>query len=303
MSLRELKGRHLKLVSFYSSLYAVRGGTGLVFVVITLIFGLTVANFVIKPVEDLQRESQEHILEAIVSQARPLVVRALGGSVDASVPSEDGSREETERWAAFVLDERPALLSAVLLVLIFGLPFMVTMGAFNQLSGDVQSRGLRYQLVHTARANIFFGRFVGVAVINALGMVLLMGTIVLYVGFKIHVYEWTALLGWSLRGLLAIAVISLPYIALCSWISASIDSPFASLTVSQLVIGFVPLFSFIGRNTWKPLAYVNYALPWGIQNDLLHPDASRVTVGTLGCLAYTAAFLFLGYRHFKKRDL
>ena len=289
MSLKELKGRHLKLVSLYSSLYAVRGGTGLVFVVITLIFGLTVANFVIKPVEDLQRKSQEHVLAAVISQARPIVVRALGGSPDASAPSEDVSEEEIERWVTFVLDERPALLSAVFLVLLFGLPFMVTMGAFNQLSGDVQSRGLRYQLVHTARANIFLGRFVGVAVINALGMVLLMGTIVLYLGFKIHVYEWTALLGWSLRGLLAMTVISLPYIALC--------------TVSQLVIGSVPLFSFIGRNTWKPLAYVNYALPWGIQNDLLHPDASRVAVATLGCLGYTAAFLYLGYRHFKKRDL
>ena len=65
MSLRELKGRHLKLVSLYSSLYAVRGGTGLVFVVITLIFGLTVANFVIKPVEDLQQEFPSRVTKMV----------------------------------------------------------------------------------------------------------------------------------------------------------------------------------------------------------------------------------------------
>ena len=300
MSLRELKGRHLKLVPLYSSRYAVRGGTGLIFVIIMLVFGLTVANFVIKPVEDIQQESQKQVLQAIVSQAHPLAVRVLAGSPDAAAPSDI---EETERWAAFLLQERPALLSAVFLVFILGLPFLVTMGAFNQLSGDVQSRGLRYQLVHTARVNIFLGRFLGVAVINTLGMALLIGTIVLYIGFKIHVYEWAALLGWGLHGFLAIAVVSLPYIALCSWISASINSPFASLTVSQLVIGFVPLLSLIGRNSWEPLAYVNYALPWGIQNNLLHPDASRVIVGTLGCLGYTAVFLHLGYHHFKKRDL
>jgi hypothetical protein len=90
---------------------------------------------------------------------------------------------------------------------------------------------------------------------------------------------------------------------LCSWISAAFDSPFGSLVICQLVVGAVPLFALIGRHTWEPLAAINYALPWGVQHYLLHPDALLTAGAAAACLGYTAAFLGLGYRHFSKRDL
>jgi hypothetical protein len=95
----------------------------------------------------------------------------------------------------------------------------------------------------------------------------------------------------------------LPYIAVCSFISASVDSPFLSLILAKLIIAGVLLIALIGGLAWKPTKYILYALPWGWQNHLLHPAASHWLIAGLGCLAYASVLLALGYVRFAKRDL
>ncbi len=316
MSLRELNPSHLKLISLYSTRYAVRGGAGIVFLLLVLIFGLITGHSIVTPVEQIiaysQQESRssgntlekKEILNTLVKQAKPLVAWAL----EAGVKEKDRAKkreaeEDAEKWSAFLLEQRPALLSAILLIILFALPFLVAAGAFNQYSGDVQSRGIRFQLLRTERSNIFFGRFLGIAVFSILIMGLLMSTIVIYIGAKLNVYPWRELILWGAWGFLALAVLSLPYIALCGWVSTFIDSPFASFTVSSLIIGAVPLFALLAKKSWEPLGYMKYLLPWGFQNSLLHNDPLLVGLAFFGCLAYMAVFLALGHRHFLKRDL
>jgi ABC-type transport system involved in multi-copper enzyme maturation permease subunit len=319
VSLRDLDARHLRIVSLYTARNAVRGGTGLVFAVVTLFFGLTVGHLLISSVEmgekvvrqGLERGggqappmSREQIIQGFVDVARPAVEWAIEGRFPE--PSSDGPGwrlKQSSRWTSYLVDEQPALLSAVWLILIFGLPFLVGLGAFNQFSGDVQTRGIRYQLLRTDRSNIFFGRFLATLAFSLLVLAAVVLTIGLYVGLKLEVYKGSAVAGWSLRGFLALAVIAMPYVALCSWISAHVDSPFGSLTICNLVVGIVPFLSFIGRNSWEPLAKINYALPWPFHNDLLHPDAARVAGAAGACLGYTAVFLALGYLRFSRRDL
>ncbi len=195
------------------------------------------------------------------------------------------------------------MLSAILLILIFSMPFLVVTGAFNLYSGDVQSRGLRYQLFRTERGNIFFGRYLGLNVYAVLVNAVLIGTIALYIGLKLQIYAFVPLLGWSLVGFLALTVLTLPYSAMCAWISSAIDSPFGSLAVSGLAVGLVPLFALIGRNFFRQVGWINYLLPWGIQNRLLHDSLLGVLGAVALCLVYTLVFLFLGFRHFSRRDL
>lgn len=302
MSLKHLHSRDLRLVSLYSSQHAVRGGTGLVFLLLVLLTGLMIAHFVITPVEQGREagvgEDEAGAVDWFVRQARPTVEWMLGTSDD----DRAGQREARE-WASYLLDERPALLSAVLIVLVFSLPFLVGTGAFNQFSGDVQSRGIRYQLLRTERANLFFGRFLGTAVYTALVLLVLLAVIVLYMGLKLEVYGWGELLLWGFLGFVAAAVVSLPYVALCSWVSAMVDSPLGSLVVAHAIIGFVPLIAAIGRKTWEPVAHVTHALPWGVQNHLLHPDPLTVLGAVAACVGYTALFLTFGYLVFARRDL
>ena len=53
MKLKTLTIGHVRLISLYWSRYAVRSGSGLVYLMIALIFGLSIAHILIMPVERL----------------------------------------------------------------------------------------------------------------------------------------------------------------------------------------------------------------------------------------------------------
>ena len=106
---------------------------GLVFLLVAVLFALYVAAAVITPVEELMRVAHADARSAIdqLAQAgRPVVSWALG--------SGDG------QWVDFLLLERPALLSAIFLILLFGLPFLIPLGAFNQTAGEIGSRVIEW---------------------------------------------------------------------------------------------------------------------------------------------------------------
>jgi len=312
--------RHLRLISANWAGSAVRSGSGLVFLLIALVFGLSVAHLVLSPVEMLMRQersqgrqvSRAEVVERIVEAGRPVVRWSLGVKTEVqeaetspAAPDPFGRSAAVRRdpWSSFLLDERPALLSVIFLILLFGMPFVISFLAFNQFSGDVQSRGLRYLLLRTERGNIYWGRFLGTALFSTAVMAILIGTIALYAGAKIHIYSAGAMALWSVHGFAALAVLMLPYLAVCTWVSAMIDAPFASLVVAKLVIAGVLVFALVGKLAWGPAVYFKYALPWGVQNHLLHPEWSHVLGAVAACLGYAGVFLMLGHRHFVRRDL
>ena len=351
MSLKDINRRHLYLVSLYWNRYAVRSGSGLMFLMIALVFGLTVAHVVLTPVEMIQRQQKreglpadpEKIVETISNLAEPVLRWALNiesgenetispitpPSQPFSQPQPDQplpgmelqsderpgpaaragglagqpDRSSTDEWTTFLLYDRPALLSAIFLILLFGMPFLIPFLAFNQVSGDVQSRGLRYVLLRTERSNIVLGRFIGTAVFSAAVTVVIIATITFYIGVKIRIYPAGELTMWALHAFCALAFLMLPYIAVCSMISATVDSPFLSLVLTQLVIGGMPLLVLIGSLAWKPAVYLKYSLPWGVQNYLLHPNPLYCVGAVLALLGYTALFLGVGYWRFETRDL
>ena len=289
--------RHLALVSRYSLRNSLRGGAGLVFLLIGVLFALVVANAVITPVEQMIHQAKEagfegepgEVVDKMVKVGRPVIDWALG--------------ESSSEWSRYLTEERPALLSAIFLILLFGLPFLVPLGAFNQTAGDIGSRGIRYLLLRTERDNLFFGRFIATAIFTIAVMVVSIAAIALYVGLKLRLYPAGDVIVWSLHGALAVSVVSLPYVALCAWISARNDSAMLSLVVISMIIAGVLLVSFIGSKTVEAVSYVKWLLPWGVQNQLLAPSLGRVALAIAACLGYTAAFLFLGHRYFSRRDL
>lgn len=300
---------HVWLIGRHSMGHAIRSGSGLVFVLVTLVCGLCIAQAVIGPLE-LARQGLSNFgptqgdqaFEEIMEVGHSVVGWAIGENEDPiTFPGEQA--KPVGRWTKYLLDDHPALLSIIFLIMIFSLPFLIPFGAFNQVSGDVQSRGLRYLLLRTDRGSIFLGRFVGTTLFAIAVMGLLVATIALYLGLKVRIYEPMALTLWSLRGFLALAILTVPYVALCAWISAHVDSPFASLSISNVIIVGVLLFAWIGSIQWEEFDAVLYLLPWGFQNHLLHPSPLHFAAALGGCLLQTAVFLYLGHRHFLRRDL
>lgn len=317
---------HVRLISQYWTRFAVRSGSGLVYLLIVLIFGLSSANMLISPVEllmtqqerDMGQRDLNAVQELIMSLGKPVVKFVLGNKSIGQMAKESSQdpmlmmpmpgmpQEDTSaagQWATFLLQDRPALLSATFLILVFGLPFAISFLAFNQTSGDIQSRGLRYLLLRTERANIFFGRFLGTVVFSTGVIAFLLFTIALYLGLKTGLYPAKDLLVWSVQGFYALSMLMLPYIAVCAMISACVSSAFLSLILAKLVIAGTLLFAVVGGFVWEPFRYVKCLLPWGWQNHLLHPSAVHWAGAGLACLAYSAVFLTLGYRRFDRRDL
>jgi hypothetical protein len=298
VSAYKVRGDHLQLIAKSNVKYSIRGGTGLVFTFITLLVGLILASVFISPIEEIQKMaaaetggdvSRKVIVDQVVSEiGKPAVKWALGTD---------------DAHAAYLVETKPAIVSAILLTLLFALPFLIALGAFNQLAGDIQHKGLRYVLLRTERANLFFGRFLGTYLFCLLVLALLMGVILLYLVFKADFYPAGDVILWIARGYGALAIYALPWVALCAWFSAANDSPFVSLVLAKLLIGFVPLLVWLGAKAWKPFEYAGYVLPWPLKYDLLHPSLLHSGLASLAMVAYAAVFLALGARTFQKRDL
>jgi hypothetical protein len=295
----DINGRHLRLIQAYALRHMIRGGAGLVFLISTLFFGLTVASIILTPIE--QVEQREEVVESLVAMARgPVEWILLGSAGEAPSPALEAQRE---RWSSNLLYDRPAVLSTIFVFLLFGLPFLVPLGAFNQTAGEIGNRGLRYLLLRTERANIFFGRMFATVLFTVLVLGLTIATIALYVGLRLELYPAADVLGWSLYGFGVLSVLTLPYIALCAWVSASNESAMTSLVTCQLIVGGVLLVALWGGAHNEYLGWCKYALPWGIQNRLFAPDVEQVLLAVGACLAYTAIFTAFGYRKFAHRDL
>jgi len=311
MSVRDLNTRQLRLIFRYTLRYSIRSGSGLVFLLLALFFGLTVANAIVSPFEALVAQaersgvaaSSERVEESLVAFARPAVEWTIAPRESTDPAEQRAADERTQRWADYLLNDRPALLSAIFLILLFGVPLLVPFGSFNQTASDIGNRGLRYVLLRTERANIYYGRLLATMAfaIAVQGVVVL--TIALYLRFKVQFYAGVDIATWSLRGFAALALASAAYVALCAWISAARDTPIGALVISNVVIAGVILGSYLAGLAWEPARSLGYLLPWPFQNRLLGPDLGAFALVAGAFVAYTAAFAWLGARTFENRDL
>lgn len=296
---------HVSLVARFWSKFALRTGGGLVFLLVLLLAGLSVAATFITPVEaivktaEMQRVAQQtgeridvnRVIEEVSTneQVRDAVTWITGGN---------------EQQTSYLLVEQPALMSAILLLLLMLYPFLVCFGGFNQTSGDIQTRGLRYLLLRTERSNIFFGRFLGAAFFTILYVGLMLALIVVYIGAKLQIYSFGTLALWGLQGWVALVFLALPYLAMCSWISAAIDSPFGALVLvlllASLPLAFLAAAASILRLDFASLGRI---LPWGWKYELLQGALGTRLLAMVVMVGFTGLFLLLGLRTFHKRDL
>lgn len=295
-----LNPRHIRLVGSYWMRFSLRTGGGLMAIFLVLFSGLMVAHLFITPVEGLidraamdghtQGEAADDIARVAESEAIVNAVKWITGQDQAEVE--------------YLLREQPALLSVIWLMLLLLFPFVTSIGSFNQTAGDIGNRGLRYLLLRTERSNIYLGRTLGTLYFSTASLILLMILVLLYVGLKLNLYSFGALMGSGVQGFLALLFLSLPYITLCGWVSSLFDSAFASLAICLVLVGApIIAISAIDANTHADLAWLERLLPWGWKYELLSGDLGTRLTAYAVMLGFTLLFLLLGMRHFNRRDL
>ncbi|MGA1203354.1 MAG: ABC transporter permease subunit [Planctomycetota bacterium] len=301
-----MEARRLLLVTRYSLPAFLRNGSGISYVVLTFTLGLLLAELPLSIVESGLADLEELLEQIRVMVAMMLAVVSLEqtfsqlGTLSSAPTPEQAPFLE---WAQYLLNERPALLSAVLAIELIAVPLFIATGTFNQLSGDLQHGAIRYQLLRTSRAELYFGRFIGMALFTWVLIVALLLAILIYVGVRLDLYPWADIIAWGGRALIGFGVLSLPYVAACCAISANVASPFASLVLCSLAVGGVPVLAIGGMQAWEPLGNLIYLMPWGYTHHLFHPEASHGVLAGLGCLLHGALYLAAGYLLFRRKDL
>src|SRR5262245_53477242 len=107
--------RHVGILMRSHAKYAVRGGSGLTFALIVIFLGLTVAGFLVDPVEGQLRDYEKKhgvsmdrnqaIENSVQWIAKPILAWWLGADKD-------------DPRVLYLLDDRPGLLSAMFLILL-----------------------------------------------------------------------------------------------------------------------------------------------------------------------------------------
>jgi hypothetical protein len=299
-SLTGLRPDHVRLIGRYWMRFSMRTGGGLMTVLVVLIAGLSIASAFTAPIEMAMGKSGElgHTAGETASAVDRVARSDEVANIARSVTGADASQ------VAYLLQRQPALLSAMLLVMLMVFPFITCLGAFNQTAGDIGNRGLRYLLLRTERPNVFIGRFVGTLGFLATSTASVLLILALYVGFKFNIYPLADLVPWTLQGFLAIFFVCLPYVALCAWMSGLLDSPFGSLSICLLLTGFPIIFVKMANVATRDAApWLEKLLPWGWKYDLLSGEVGARLLAYVVMLGFTALFLSLGLRSFRKRDL
>jgi ABC-2 type transport system permease protein len=303
-----IRAPHLQLIAKHSVRHGIRGGAGLVSLFLTLIIGLFLSSILISPLDavEQQMDQVEHktSMELTDSQRSEIVQGVNREVIKIASKAIDWVVDPSAKQLEYLTQDKPAIISAILVVLFLVTPLFACLAGFNQTSGDIGTRGLRFLLIRTERSNIFLGRFIGTYLFSALVNLALISILAAYMAAKVNVHPKGDMVLWLFQGYARMMLFSLPYIAICAWVSCAIDSPFGSLVIALLVTYMYPLLVGRGAAVNEHVAYLQYLTPWGFKYWLLDSGTSgHFWLASLAMFAFTAAFLFLGHRFFMKRDL
>jgi ABC-2 type transport system permease protein len=288
---------HLQLIAGHSVRHGIRGGAGLMALIFTMFAGLILASIIIGRLEEAQREvAARGNTPEMTLALKTMAIGSARKAIDWAVSPSEGQLD-------YLTNEKPAVVSAIVVLLFLFTPLLSCLGGFNQTSGDIASKGLRFLLIRTERPNILIGRFIGTFLFNALAFLGLFALLALYMSVKVHVHEPSEMIGWLLLSYLRLIVFALPYVALCSLISCAINSPFGSLAISLLVAYMLPAVIAFAANSNDNVQYAQYLTPWGYRWWLLEPVGGQLFGGIAIMIGFTAVFLLAGLKYFSARDL
>lgn len=297
--MKEFSLKHAWTIAKYHMRYSLRSGGGIVFLLMTIVSTIVVASIFIMPIGAMAGAGSDLGLNNDVANTGNVIREISNSKITRGVVN---WLLDTEDQGQYLLSEKPALLSCIMLVLLMLLPFLVCFGAFNQTTSDIANKGLRFLLLRTERVNIYLGRFIGTVLFSLTTVILSMVMLVLYIQFKLGIYEASDLWIWSMQGGLAYFMLSLPFVALCAWISSSFESPFGSLLLCMVLTGLPAIFLKI-LNRYIADDFLHKLWPTGWKFGMLNSNFGMVAMTAAVLSIFTIGFLMLGLRNFQKRDL
>ncbi|NBD13512.1 MULTISPECIES: ABC transporter permease [Corallococcus] len=203
------------------------------------------------------------------------------------------------------LAQVPIVVLIVFKITLFFLPAYIALMGFDQVSGEVGPRSIRYLTVRARRASVLLGKFLSQATL-LLGLVLVIDlAIFIYArilnpDFAFGVLALNLLKFWG-----ATLVFSLAYVALTTLCSSLFRSPAVSLVFNFILLFVFWLMDSVGRSVSDEsvLRYLRYLSPSYYSGNLLHPRLAEFALSGAAYSAFAAIFLIGAYGVLRTRDL
>jgi ABC-type transport system involved in multi-copper enzyme maturation permease subunit len=202
------------------------------------------------------------------------------------------------------LAQVPLVVLVVFKVTLFFLPAYIALMGFDQISGEVGPRSIRYLTVRARRSSLLMGKFLVQATL-LVGLVLVIDLgIFIYAAITNPDFTFGSLAVNLVKFWLAAIVFSLAYVALTTLCSSLFRLPAVSL-----IFNFIMLFVFWlmdvvgGAATGKGGEFIRYLSPSYYSADLLHPQLTEFGISGLAYAAFATVFLGLSYAVLRVRDL
>ena len=203
------------------------------------------------------------------------------------------------------LAQVPLVVLVVFKVTLFFLPVYIALMGFDQVSGEVGPRSIRYLTVRARRSSLLLGKFLSQATV-LLGLVLIIDlAIFVYAAFTTPDFAPASFALNLLKFWLAAVVFSLAYLALTTFCSGLFRSPALSLIFNIFMLFGFWLVNTVGSfaSEGNPLTYVRYLSPSHYANNLLHPRLAEFAVSGAAYAAFAVVFLGAALFVLRARDL
>jgi ABC-type transport system involved in multi-copper enzyme maturation permease subunit len=279
------------------------------------------------------------VLYALFSGLVLLVVGAIANAINAQVQErlnqagadaaqgEQMLAEIRRGFLGVLVNADPAMIEALgripLVVLIvfkvtlFFLPAYVALMGFDQVSGELGSKSIRYLVVRARRSSVLFGKFLAQAAV-LLALVLAIDiAIFAYARATNEAFGWAAMLTTLLRFCLAAVVFSLAYLSLTTLCSTLFRSPAVSLVFNFIALFVLWLLNAVGmagvsyemtpdgmrEQVVSAIAHLRFLTPSHYSNGLLHPAFGPFAASAGAFVWFAAIFLIAAWAVLRTRDL
>lgn len=293
---------------------ALRSGRVLALLVLFVLFvglALAVVGFLVHQL-NVQFDAQLVRGGADAAQAQAMAVSAKRQFL-AFVITDDVAMQES-------LAGLPLLLLVVFKLTLRFLPLLIALMGFDQLSGELGPRSIRFLVVRARRDSIILGKALSQATV--LAPLLLVSTALMVGVTRALTPDFAAaeVAAWTGRLLLASAGLSLAYLALTALCSAVTRQGAVSLLLNLIVLFVIWYLAAQGEafrlpgevaapdsltlfKAESPLGYLRYLSVWHYGSDLLHPQPLRFFTAALMHVGFGLVFLGLAQLWLRRRDL
>ncbi|CAM3557414.1 ABC transporter permease subunit [Corallococcus sp. ZKHCc1 1396] len=203
------------------------------------------------------------------------------------------------------LSQVPIVVLVVFKITLFFLPAYIALMGFDQVSGEVGPRSIRYLTVRARRSSVLMGKFLSQATL-LLGLVLVIDlAIFVYARILNPDFAMGLLVVNLLKFWGATIVFSLAYVALTTLCSSLFRSPAVSLVFNFILLFVFWLMDSVGRAVADTslLRFVRYLSPSYYSGNLLHPQLAEFAGSGAAYAAFAAIFLGGAYGVLRARDL